>query len=485
MKNFPFILMLLSVFGVNSQSKQIQILDSFSKESIPYTTVYFSNNKGLITDETGYFELLPEQVQDNDSLFVSFLGYDGLAVGLKKLKDSILYMTPKAIALEDVILMNKSYTSEKILALVKSKLEQNYSTDYSKKRLFYKRLYSQNITRVKIDKYKTSIPELNRALLDSFMMYMPRSNEFTTETLAYYSGNFEEDNQKINLIKARQTFDKGGELFNSLQKGLGDILKDNLKPDSYFKIKSGFFLGGNMDITGLEEADSTDLNKLKEFEKKEAEKKIKQKENFAKYQKENIADLYSELFFAEDSDLNVIQKPNRYTFSEAEATIEDDDLIYIIRFRPSSGREDFEGTLNMNAEDFAVTRLDYNNVKSLFKLKLLGVTINQNLKGGRMIFSKDKNNKYALSYLQITEGSIFALDRPLKFIEKNKFVEGRRKQNQVSMRLDFAVSSKSQYELRVFDYVPINQEIFDLMEEKNDILPKYYDKFTTNFWEEF
>ena len=127
MKNFPFILILFSVFGVNSQSKQIQILDSLSKEPIPYTTVYFSNNKGLITDETGYFELLPEQVQDNDSLFVSFLGYDGLVVGLKKLKDSILYMTPKAIALEDVILTNKSYTSEKILALVKSKLEQIFA----------------------------------------------------------------------------------------------------------------------------------------------------------------------------------------------------------------------------------------------------------------------------------------------------------------------------------------------------------------------
>lgn len=484
MKYFPIILMLFGVFGVNSQSKQIQILDSLNKEPIPYTTVYFSNNTGLITDETGYFELLPLQVQDNDSLFVSFLGYDGLAVGLKKLKDSILYITPKAIALEDVILMNKSYTSEKILALVKSKLEQNYSTNYSKKRLFYKSLYSQNITRLKIDKYKSSIPELKRALVDSFLIYMPRSNEYTTETLAYYAGNFEEDNQKINLIKARQTFDKGGELFNSLKKGLVTILKDNLKPNSYFKFKSGLFFGGDIDITGLEEADSTDLNKLKEFEKKEAKKKIKEKENFAKYRKENIAELYSELFFAEDSDLNVIQKPNRYTFSEPEVTLVDEDLIYIIRFRPS-GREDFEGTLHINAEDFAVTRLDFNNVKTLFKLKLLGVTINQNLKGGRMIFSKDKNNKYALSYLQITEGTIFALDRPLKFIEKNKFVKGRRKQNQVSMRLDFAVSSKSQYEIRVFDYVPINQEAFEAIEEKNDVLPKYYDKFTTNFWEEF
>tara|TARA_B100000767_G_scaffold147885_1_gene139334 strand:- start:163 stop:1617 length:1455 start_codon:yes stop_codon:yes gene_type:complete len=484
LKNFPFILILFNVFGVNSQSKQIQVLDSLSKEPIPYTSVYFSNNKGLITDETGYFELLSEQVQDNDSLFVSFLGYDGLAVGLKKLKDSILYMTPKAIALEDVILMNKSYSSEKILALVKSKLEQNYSTDYSKKRLFYKSFYAQNIEKLEITKYKTSIPELNRALVDSFLMYMPRSNEYTTETLAYYSGNFEEDNQKINLIKARQTFDKGGELFNALQEGLGDILKDNLKPNSYFKVKSGLFFGADMDISGLEKVDSTDINKLKEFEKKKAELNLLRKENFAKYRKENIAELYSELFFAEDSDLNVIKKPNRYKFSVPEVTLEDENLIYIIRFRPSD-REDFEGTLHINAEDFAVTRLDFNNVKALFKLKLLGVSINQNLKGGRMIFSKDKNNKYALSYLQITKGSILVLDRPIKFIEKNKFVRGRRKQNRVSMRLKFAVYSKTQHELRVFDYLPINQEVFEAMEEKNDVLPKYYDKFTTNFWEEF
>ena len=475
--------MLHSVFGVNSQSKQIQILDSLSKEPIPYTTVYFSNNKGLITDETGYFELLPEHVQDNDSLFVSFLGYDGLAVGLKKLKDSILYMTPKAIALEDVILMNKSYTSEKILALVKSKLEQNYSTDYSKKRLFYSELYSQNIEKLEISKYKTSIPELNRALVDSFLIYMPRVEDYSMETLAHYAGNFEKDNQKINLIKARQTYDKSEGLFKSLQDGLEKILKKNLKADSYFKIKSGLF-GGDMSIYGLEKADSTDVEALKEFEKKKAEKKLKRKENFAKYRKEKITELYSELFFADDSDLNVIQKPNRYVFSEPELTFEGNDLIYVIKFRPNGG-EDYDGTLHINTEDFAVTRLDFNNVKSLFRIKLLGVSYNDNIRGGRMIFSKNNNKHYSLSYLQITEGNEVTVDRPIKFIEKNKFVKGRRKQNQISMKIDVSVVSKFQYELRVFDFEPINLETFNAIEEKNDVLPKYYDKFTTNFWEEF
>ena len=156
----------------------------------------------------------------------------------------------------------------------------------------------------------------------------------------------------------------------------------------------------------------------------------------------------------------------------------------LFRINPK-GSEDFEGTLYINAEDFAVTRLDFSNVKSLFKLKLLGVSYNENLKTGRMIFSKNETNTYALSYLQMTEGQLAGVDRPLKFIEKNKFVKGRRKQNEISMRLDLIIASKSEYELRVFDQEAITEAAFLAIEEKNDVLPKYYKAFTTNFWEEF
>ena len=47
--------------SINSQSKRIKIIDSLSLESIPFASVYFSNNNGLISDKDGYFELIPEQ----------------------------------------------------------------------------------------------------------------------------------------------------------------------------------------------------------------------------------------------------------------------------------------------------------------------------------------------------------------------------------------------------------------------------------------
>lgn len=484
MRYFSYLIFLLSVLDLQAQSKQVQIVDSLSLEPIPFATVHFSNKKGLITDEIGFFELLPEQVEVNDSLFVSSLGYDGLAVGLKQLQDSILYVMPQAIALDNVILTNKSYTSEKIIDLVQERLQTNYSTDYSKKRLFLREYYTQNTKKLDINRYKTSIPELNRKLADSFLTNMPRRNEYTIETLCNYSGDFQEDNQKINLFKARQTYDKGNDLMKSLNQRIETVLRDNVKTDSYFKVRSGIF-GGKMDVDGLEkDVDSTNLEGLKEFERKRAENKLKWKDDFATQKKQRIAELYSELFFTKKAKLNCIQKPNRYVFSEPELTFEGSDLTYVITYKPKGG-EDFEGVLYINADDFAVTRLDFNNVKPLFKFKLLGVSYNENRKSGRMIFSKNANNNYALSYLQVTSGTEIGVDRPLKFIEKNKFVKGRKKQNEISFRLDLAMVSKNQYELRVFDHESLTEEAFQAIEEKNDVLPKYHKEFTTNFWEEF
>ena len=484
MRYFSYFIFLFCTYTLQAQSKQVQIVDSLSLEPIPFATVHFSNNKGLITDEIGYFELLPEQVEVNDSIFVSSLGYDGLAVELKQLQDSIFYVMPQSIALDNVILTNKNYTSEKIIDLVQERLESNYFTDYSKKRLFLREYYTQNRKKLDINKYKTSIPELNRKLVDNFLSNMPRTNEYTIETLCNYVGDFEEDNQKINLIKARQTYDKGNDLMKSLNERIETVLRENLKTDSYFKVRSGVF-GSKIDVRGLEEeVDSTNLEALKEFDKKRTENKLNEKKNFAKYKKEKIAELYSELFFTKKAKLNCIQKPNRYLFSEPELTFEGSDLTYVISYKPKGG-EDFEGTLYINAQDFAITRLDFNNVKSLFKLKLFGVSFNENLKSGRMIFSKNTNNKYTLSYLQMTSGTEIGLDRPLKFIEKNKFVKGRRKQNEISFRLDLAMVSKDQYELRVFDHESLTEEAFQAIDETNDVLPKYHKEFTTNFWEEF
>jgi hypothetical protein len=237
---------------------------------------------------------------------------------------------------------------------------------------------------------------------------------------------------------------------------------------------------GDLNFNGLWDIDSTNQEVLKKA--KDAE--LKRKQNFAVFQKRGIASLYSNLFFNKGTKLDFILNSNRYRFSEPELTYLGTQLVYIISCEPK-GSKDFKGTLYINSDDFAVVRIDFENVKSLFKFKLLGVSANTYLNEGQMIFSKLNKEKYSLSYFQVSNGRKFGIDRPLKIVEKNKFVKGRNKQNQISFKLDLVVNSIRKIQLQIFESKNIDIKYFDKIEEKNEILPEYLDEFTTNFWEEF
>ena len=161
-----------------------------------------------------------------------------------------------------------------------------------------------------------------------------------------------------------------------------------------------------------------------------------------------------------------------------------DDLIYIISFYPKR-TEMYQGKIYVNSENFAIIRIDFTNIKSVFKFKLLGVYADRYLRSGKLIFSKNLDNKYELSYCQITSAMRNGAKRPLKIIEKNKYTKGRRMQNQVSFDLNVSVGITFKRELRVLESKPINEEAFNKILEQNSILPEYFDSFTTNFWEDF
>ena len=68
---------------------------------------------------------------------------------------------------------------------------------------------------------------------------------------------------------------------------------------------------------------------------------------------------------------------------------------------------------------------------------------------------------------------------------KNKNVKGRRKQNEISFRMDIVSDEKSTTEMQVFESKKISKEKFENLKNKNEVVPEYLEEFTTNFWEEF
>ena len=160
------------------------------------------------------------------------------------------------------------------------------------------------------------------------------------------------------------------------------------------------------------------------------------------------------------------------------------DSVYTIEVEPK-GRGKYSGTLYINPDDFAIVRIDFKNIKPIYNLKLLGVFVNIYHRDGKIILSKYENDKYNLSYAKINFGQRVGFDRPIKLIEKNKNVKGRRKQNEISFKMDMVSDIKSIIELQVFESKKISKDKFENLKNKNDVMPEYLDEFITNFWEEF
>ena len=476
---FIVIIFFISTLKIKSQSLNVQIIDSITKQPIAFTNIYFSNNNGLISDDKGNFELIKSQLPQNDSMYVSMIGYNKKSFSVNNFNDTIIRLIQSPIKLSDVYLTNKKLNSQEIISKVIENIENNYEKGFSKNKIYLNRSSNSITEKFELSKFKSTITDINKNLIDSILGNISKQNKYELETLSYYYGSYQPENQKIQLIKARETYEKANEVLKSLNQKMEDAFKNEVKKDSYFKIKSGIFKT-DLDVDGTEEVDSTNVESVKKFE----EKKLKNKQEFANDQRNIIHNFYKLLFFNENSDLNFILKPNRYIFSESRIELLGNDIVYLINCTPK-GKDKYSATLYINTENYAIVRLDFTNIKPLSNFKLLGISNNIYLREGKIILSKFNNEKYNLSYVKINYGQRVGFDRNIKLIEKNKNVKGRRKQNQISFDMDLKVNVKVTTELQIFESDKISEENFENVDHKNLVTPEYLKEFTTNFWEEF
>ncbi|CAM4169022.1 carboxypeptidase-like regulatory domain-containing protein [Zobellia roscoffensis] len=470
----------------HAQSLSSTIVDSVSKKPVPYATVQL-NNRGMITNEEGKFKfLLNDAVEASDSLFVSCIGYESIGKPIAEFTDSLIYLKPKAIELREVIVSNKNYTPKEIIELVEDNIEKNYITDFSKKRLFLRETYQNKIIKTEYQIKKSTIDAFNKSFLDSMIQTIPKNNIYYTEMLGDLYGADDADEQKLDLIKASELYDKSKELdVELLEEKFNKIVKENIKTDSYFKIKSGLF-GTKVDADDMgeifkEEIDSTDVAALNERLEEEKKSKEERREFFLEYKRKTLGNLFENLPIFDDSEYNVLFKPRRYDLILENYTYLGDQAVYVISFVPD-GSPEYGGTLYINSDDFALIRMDFENTESLRDFKLLGVSVNEYLAKGSILFDKGPDQKYHLRYYNVIKGIQAGIKRPLTIIEKNKNVKGRRKQNELSLKVNAAFGNINRYELIVFDEEPINSGQFEAFKEKTGVLPTYMPDYDPNFW---
>ena len=478
-------LIFILFFSLKFQAQVIssKVVDSITKEPIPYATIIFRKS-GVMTNEEGRFSFLfKKDARPTDSLLISCIGFKTLKKPLNQFTDSVIVLAPSITVLKEVILTDKQYTAKQIIEKVKENIDKNYNFDLTRKRLFFRQSSHQNLAKLNYTLKKSTIKALNKSFLDSALQSIPKQNFYYTEILCDLYGDFSKEKQKINLIKASELYDKNNEIgLTALEEKFKKIIDKNVKSDSYFKVKSGLF-GQKLTMDEFigEEIDSIDTTalqkKLEEEKKSEADKKA----NFAKYRKSSLVNMMDKLFFQEKTKLNFIRKSSRYEFKMLDLTYLNDNAVYVIAFEPK-GSSDYKGTLYINYDDFAIIRVDYQNVKAIKSFKLLGVSFKHFLSRGKMIFSKGKDERYSLQYLESEGASRFGIKRPLKIIEKNKHVKGRRKQNELYIKLDMAMLNNVKNEVVVFSTEKITATTFDSFKEKNTTLPTYMLAYNPEFW---
>ncbi len=443
------LVLFLLIQGQIGQAQEIsaQIMDASSKQPVPYANIIFSENRGLVTNEEGYFSYNAEDEKLPELIKISSLGYELLEVAPGEISGGIIFLKPTSIELQEVFLSDKNLSAKEIIKRVKEEVANNYNFKQTKKRVFLRESNTSYVRHVDLEVDESTIAGIDQNLMNQISAKVPKVSDSYKEVLGDLYGNF--DSQKLTITKAAHLYDPlADKSLEQLTKHLETLFRNNLKEKSYLKVKSGI-LGVKISNEDLKDG-FLEREETKEKSPEEKEKDaLKRRENLGKSANSKIQRLMNGMFWKEDITFNLFDKSNRYKFSSKGFTHIDNATVYVIEFEPKRGA-DYKGKIYVNTLDYGVHRLEYENVKPLKKFKLFGISTADDVYRGKMIFIKDEAGKYNLSYVERESGETFGIDRPLTIIEKNKHVPGRRKQNELDLDLKLKVSEVQKLQLVIY-----------------------------------
>tara|TARA_B110000003_G_scaffold266656_2_gene293939 strand:- start:8042 stop:9568 length:1527 start_codon:yes stop_codon:yes gene_type:complete len=475
----------LVITKTSSQEISGIVLDSLTQQPISFANIISNFNKNTITNEEGRFRLFKEiPFTNRDSVYVSSIGYNSITIlATNLINESKIVLSPKIIELETVVVTNREkLTAIEIIDKVKENVKNVFEFDYKNKKIFRRRIIMSDFDKAKIDIKKSSIKEFDQIFMDSITSTIPKKNNFYIESLYDFFGNRDPDNQKVNILKSAELINKDNEIsFKTIQSKIQPIVDIKVKRDSYFKFKSGI-IPIDIDREGLDfmSIDSTDNSQLEKIKNN----KLNERKDFNLNNRNYIKDISNSYIDYKNKEFKyeVFKKSRKFNFKISEFSYLGYEPVYIIEYYPKSTRGKYKGRLFIHADDFALIRIDNQNIRLLRNLNFLGVYFRLNKRLYKRIFKKNENNKYDLYFAENYYESSFGLNRPLKIIEKNKNVRGRRKQNQLKMQITFTGNNKVKTEVIFIESDILKVDDYNKIKEIDSELPVKLMEYDPNFW---
>ena len=138
------------------------------------------------------------------------------------------------------------------------------------------------------------------------------------------NGDYSKENQKLELLRALELEDKEKTaIFENIEKLFDTILKENIKTNSFFKVRSGI-IGGKLEAEEI----NSNIKDTLTSEQKSQEKK----NDFLKWRKGVLSNLITSLFDEEKLDLTIIKKASKYNFKQIHKKDEFHILVYETKY---------------------------------------------------------------------------------------------------------------------------------------------------------
>lgn len=452
-----------------SQRLKGQIIDAKTSEPIAFATIQFDRDQGVVSNTEGYFNLSSEELNAESALTISFMGYQTQILTVKKLQEqnNIVLLNEAVNQLNTVYITNKLPSVDSILARVNRNLSKNYQLANAKQTLFSRETvyFKANNLVVDIEKSsnfnKNQLESSNRQFkeLTDQIVNNPPTQTFTDALLDVYQ--LSNGKTKMEVKKATKLKDRKNSLsLETIQKRVTNIVLQHLDTTKTYKVKTGWFTV----------EDSMSLKKSKD------DKKDMDDSSFDGLKSETMNGI-NEHLFNNESMLDFVKDTSLYDYELTNVTTIDDQLVYIINFKPRRNRANFKGTMHIANDDYAILKMNYSfgdgKVGDKLNLKLLlGVKYVENINNGTVIYKKNiETNSYYPYYINHESGQYVYAHRPFKFIEnngnqKNKvafdaIIEGTIVQKQELMCLDFKAvdetTSNGITEAKTVEFIQLKQ----------------------------
>ncbi|MEZ4802772.1 MAG: carboxypeptidase-like regulatory domain-containing protein [Gelidibacter sp.] len=466
--------------STTSFSQQIrgQIIDAKTSEPIAFATIQYAEDKGVVSNMEGFFNMSSEDLNPETILTFSFMGYQTQTLTIKHLQDqnNLVKLNEAVNQLNTVYITNKLPSVDSIMARVNRNLVKNYQFSNLKQTLFTRETMFFKANKLEVDIEKSSgfnkkqLEESNKQFreLANQIVHNPPTQTFTDVLWNLY---LKPDlKSKMEVIKATKLKDRKNNLsLETIQSRVSNIVLQHLDTSKTYKVKTGWF----------KIEDSLSLKKSKEI------KKDLEDNSFNHIKSGNVNNIMEHLFESQ-SMMDFVKDTDIYDYELVNVTTIDDHLVYIIDYEPRKNRAKFKGTIYVAEEDYAILKMDYSysegKVGEKLNLKLLlGVKYVENVNKGTVIYKKDEqNNNYYPYYINHQSGQYVYAHRPFKFTENSDDSK-----NKVAFDVTIEGNVVEKYEVMSLDYKPSDEATFNGISEANKIEFIQLKQYDPSIWKDY